>query len=162
MKRIARAFVGTCFLALSTGAVAGWEYHKDSDPFSDVDRSIVLATDKSYKSQDDLGIGFKCMEDGLNLLLIHKFLGGDSDDEVRVQMRVDKKEPYGPKYWKLFPGGKATWMPLGEVQRMVNEMREGTRLQIRIVDPLDGETLNQSVSLWGFSAAIEKLPCYAR
>jgi len=30
----------------------------------------------------------------------------------------------------------------------------------RVVDPHDGDTLDQSVSLAGFSAAVEKLSCY--
>lgn len=163
MARFARLITMTVICFSSSHAFAGWEYNRNADRFTDADRSSITASVDMYESQDTpLVIGLVCMEDGLNLLLSHKYLGGDSDNEILVQMRVDKKEPYGPNYWRLFPGREASWMPMADVPKMVRELRAGNQLHIRVVDPVDGETLNQSVSLQGFSGAIEKLSCYLR
>lgn len=163
MEKFARLLTAMMIYCLSSHAYAGWEYSRNVDRFTDADRSVITASADMYERQDTvLIIALGCMEDGLNLLLSHKYLGGDGDNEILVQMRIDKKEPYGPNYWRLFPGHEASWMPMADVPKMVRELRAGNQLHIRVVDPLDGETLNQSVSLQGFSGAIEKLSCYSR
>lgn len=144
-----------------SNTLANWEYSKSSDPFSDDDRSTITANAEIYGNQDVLLlIALKCMDDGLNVVLGHKYLGGDSDGEIRVELRVDKNETYGPKYWKLVSGHKFSWMPMADIAKLVREMRSGNILYMRVVDPADGETLTQSVNLQGFSAAIDKLSCY--
>lgn len=149
-------------LGATSTAFAGWEYHQQLDAFEDTDRSTVTASVDLYENLNvELVIGASCQFDGLNVMLSHKFLGGDSDDQVRVQLRVDKNEAYGPEYWNLGSNSRISWMPMRHVTNMIAQMKAGNRLVIRVVDPLDGETLNQSVSLIGFSRAVESLSCYS-
>lgn len=161
MSRLAIKIVALSICAFSSDVHAGWQYIQDADPFTDADRSAIVAGAELLGNQNThLSIALKCLEDGLNFLLGHKYLGGDSDNEIRVEMRVDKNQSYGPKYWKLAMGNELSWMPMADVPRMVGEMRSGTRLHIRVVDPVDGEVLTQAVSLRGFSAAAAKLSCF--
>ena len=158
-----RILLSIGMLGVTASAFAGWEYHEQLDAFEDTDRSTVTASVDLYENFDvELVIGASCQYDGLNIMLSHKYLGGDSDDQVRVQLRVDKNESYGPAYWDLGSNSRISWMPMRDVPNMIAQMKAGYRLLIRVVDPLDGETLTQAVSLVGFSAAVESLSCYRR
>ena len=114
-----------------------------------------------YEEGELLLIRVSCQADGLNIMLSHSYMAGDSDDEIRVQMRVDQNEAYGPTYWGVGSENKRSWMPMRDVPDMIAQMKAGRRLVIRAIDPFDGDSLNQAVSLFGFSASVEKLSCYA-
>ena len=161
MSRLAIKIVALSICAFGSDVHAGWHYIQDADPLTDADRSAIVAGAELLGDQNaHLSLALKCLEDGLNVLLGHKYLGGDSDNVTQVQTRVDRNQSYGPKYWKLMSGNELSWMPLADAPRIVREMQSGTRLHIRVVDPADGEVLTQSVSLRGFSAAVAKLSCF--
>lgn len=149
-------------MAVTTTSVAygEWEYTDKKDPFEDTDRSLITAAAGMYENDEELIISASCQFDGLNIQLVHSFLVGDSDEEVKVQMRVDDNEAYGPEYWSLASDSESSWMPMRDVPGMITQMRAGNRLIFRVVDPADGETLDQAVSLFGFSEALERLSCY--
>jgi len=86
-------------------------------------------------------------------------MGGDSDDQIRVIMRVDRNEALGPIYFDL-QGNDASWMPLRHVKNIVQQMINGESLVLRATDPLDNEQLQQKVSLEGFSSVVRKLSCF--
>lgn len=90
-------------LVFSSPATAQqWVYESFTDDFDDTDRSYVTPAPESIVDADGyLGLGFKCLSDGINLVLLHSYQGGDSDDEVLVRYRVDKNNAYGPSYWAL-------------------------------------------------------------
>lgn len=159
MSLFLRKMLIASFAMFSSISYAEWMYAEQKDPFNDNDRSYIHA-DLMYETDEELYIQARCDFDGLNIALGHRYLAGDSDDEVRVQMRVDQNEPHGPRYWSLNPDNESSWMPMRDVPNMIAQMKLGTRLVIRVVDPHDGDTLDQSVSLAGFSAAVEKLSCY--
>lgn len=154
--------IGLGMLGVGASALADWEYKEGRDPFTDEVRAMASPPSDMYEHDAPLVIGIKCEYDGLNILINHKYLGGDRDDDIQVQMRVDDNERYGPRYWRLEADHRHAWMPLSDVPNLVEEMRNGIRLLIRVTDPLDGESITQAVSLRGFSAALKKLPCYSR
>ena len=106
-----------------------------------------------------MALAVKCEFDGLNFQLTHSYMLGDSDEEVSVLLRIDNNEVYGPEYWSL-QANTISWMPLQHVKNIVEEMKSGDRMAIRITDLGDGEQLAEDVSLDGFSSSIEKLSCY--
>ena len=143
----------------SNFAKADWVYVQSTDPFEDHDTSSVSPDLASYSSDNELAISVRCEFDGLNILLTHSYMNGDSDEEVLAVLRIDKNEAYGPTYWDL-QGNTQSWMPLRNVRKVVEEMKQGDRILIRLIDPSDDEQLFEDVSLDGFDSAVEKLACY--
>ncbi|MDG2374916.1 MAG: invasion associated locus B family protein [Woeseiaceae bacterium] len=160
MSVLLRTLIALMAVTAASVANGEWEYTDKQDPFEDSDRSLISPATGMYENDEELVIIATCQFDGLNIRLGHSFMVGDSDEEVRVQMRVDENEAYGPEYWSLTSDSEGSWMPMRDVPRMIAQMRTGTRLIFRVVDPADGETLNQAVSLFGFSEALKKLSCY--
>jgi hypothetical protein len=147
-------------LAMSPIALANWEYEEKIDLFNDEDRSALAPTADLYgDSEVALSMVVKCEYDGLNILVGHSYMAGDSDDEILVELRVDGNDAYGPKYWSL-QGNEASWMPISDVRDFVEQMKNGGRLAIRVTDPFDQESNVQIIGLVGFSKAIEMLSCY--
>ena len=149
-----------CILLLESNLViAEWIYIESTDPFEDHDTSTISPDLKSYSYDNDLALAIKCEFDGLNFQLTHSYMIGDSDEEVSVLLRIDQNEVYGAEYWSL-QANTVSWMPLQHVKKIVEEMKSGDRIAIRITDPGDGEQLSEDVSLDGFSSAVERLSCY--
>jgi len=149
-----------CILLLASNLViAEWLYVESSDPFEDHDTSSISPDIASYSYENELALAVKCEFDGLNFQLTHSYMLGDSDEEVSVLLRIDNNEVYGPEYWSL-QANTISWMPLQHVKNIVEEMKSGDRMAIRITDLGDGEQLAEDVSLDGFSSSIERLSCY--
>lgn len=135
-----------------------WVYESVTDDFDDTDRSTVTPAPESFVEVDGyLGLGFKCFSDGINLLLLHGYQGGDSDDEVLVRYRVDKNVAYGPIYWSLAPNHDATFAPMEVVPKVISEMKAGSVISLRLTDPFDNQSLDSKIGLTGFTKAINKL-----
>lgn len=141
-------------------------YSEASDAFSDESRSGVFTMPMGSNSEGVLI--WKCMEDGLNVLYgFGKYLGGDSDNEVLVRFRIDKRAPVERRYWKLTSGsddvnGRYAFMPLEDVARFTSAALSGTKVAIEVVDPLDGEVLRHEFSLRGLTLALQRLECSKR
>ena len=134
-------------------------YTHATDAMDASDRSYVFtpATD-----EPSMGIAWKCLRDGLNVLLLFgsKYLGGDSDDEIMVRYRVDQNPASETHYWKLFSGNKSAYMrDMERVPGFTQQAKSGTRLVLRVTDPLDRETFDLEFSLKGLTRALGRLPC---
>ena len=149
----------TLLMLGSSFAKANWEFVQRSDPFEDHDTSFVYPDDASYSSANELTISVRCEVDGLNLLLSHSYMVGDSDGETLAVLRVDKNDAIGPFYFTL-QGNIQSWMPLRHVNDAVNQMKRGESIVVRITDPSDDEQLFEDVSLIGFADAVERLTCF--
>ena len=149
----------TLLMLGSSFAKANWEFIQRSDPFEDHDTSFVYPDDASYSSANELTISVRCEVDGLNLLLSHSYMVGDSDGETLAVLRVDKNDAIGPIYFTL-QGNSQSWMPLRHVNDAVNQMKRGESIVVRITDPSDDEQLFEDVSLTGFADAVERLTCF--
>ena len=149
----------TLLILGSSFAKANWEFTQRSDPFEDHDTSFVYPDDASYSSDNELTISVRCEVDGLNLLLSHSYMVGDSDGETLAVLRVDKNDAIGPIYFTL-QGNSQSWMPLRHVNDAVNQMKRGESIVVRITDPSDDEQLFEDVSLTGFADAVERLTCF--
>ena len=154
-----RVIFATLLMLGSSFAKGNWEFNQRSDPFEDHDTSFVYPDDASYSSDNELTISVRCEVDGLNLLLSHSYMIGDSDSETLAVLRVDKNDAIGPLYFTL-QGNSMSWMPLNYVKDIVDQMREGKRIVIRITDPSDDEQLFEDVALTGFADAVEQLTCF--
>ena len=131
----------------------------NSDPFTDVDRSLVYTASSTSEGRD-AALSWSCMEDGLNVIYRHgKYLGGDEDDEVLVRYRIDAGTPYGPSWWGMLQGHEATWMPMSEIAAFTRQARAGGTVIFEVVDPLDGERLRDSFSLRCLGPALGRLSC---
>lgn len=135
--------------------VGDFTVKRDTDPITDDDRSWMA----SHGEDTDVGLGLKCLEDGLNVLLMHKYLIGDSDDEIRVVYRFDNDTPVPEHYWMLATGKTLSFSPMGRIPWFIERAKTANRIAIRVVDPGDGEVLTDIVSLDGFSEALANLPC---
>lgn len=160
MPSIMKSFVVCVCVVLTQPTFAGWEYKAKLDEPDGIDRSDVLASTDLYQGRDGLIIAVKCEVDGLNIRLTHKHMTGDADGAVRVLMRIDENETYGPEAWSLAANNKASWMPMNNVPGMVTQLRSGDKLVLQLTDPANGDVLNQTVSLFGISGEIDKLSCY--
>lgn len=157
MKKSVFVLVGA--LCLANSAVA-WEYHERKDAIDDSDRSHIAPRNSDILSSngDTFLIGFKCEFDGLNFMVSHKYLIGDSDDDIRVYLRFDRGEAQS-YWWPLNVGNKITYADMSDVPGIVSAVKKSDRLTVRIVDPADGETMTSVFSLAGVTNSISKLSC---
>lgn len=139
--------------------VGSFLYTHAQDDFTDEDRSYVITMDED----GDGGLGWKCLADGLNVILgIGGYMGGDSDDDIRVRYRFDRREPSGYEYWGLSSSNKVAFMRMNRVLDFTAEARRSSTVVVEAVDPLDGETRRFHFDLEGAEAALDRLPCAAR
>lgn len=102
------------------------------------------------------------MSDGLNMLIMHKYLAGDRDDEVLVRYKIDDQPASESQSWSMYNSSKATMVPMSEVREITERLKVANRLLIRVVDPADSEVLEDSFSLDGLTTALNRLSCYRR
>ncbi len=160
---LASAFLAlaSCLLAAPLNAqqmIGAFHFTSSIDAFDEVDRSFFF----QLGPKADLTIGWKCMSDGLNMIIMHKYLAGDRDDEVLVRYKVDDQPASESEYWSLYNNSKATMVPMSQVRSITERLKGANRLLIRVVDPADSEVLEDSFSLDGLSSALNRLSCYRR
>lgn len=164
-KVLALAFLAFSLLSTMASGQSSrygrFSFVADVDEFDGRDTSFVYTESKTDSSRDAALI-WRCLADGLNILYRwDKYLGGDSDNEVRVRYRIDGSEPVGPQYWGLMQSRKSGHAPMNLVQTLSAEAKAGKELLIEVVDPLDGERLTDRFSLIGLSEALKRLSCAA-
>lgn len=132
-------------------------YSHQLDDFTDEDRSFIVTFDEDEEG----ALVWRCLADGLNVLLnVGKYMGGDSDDDIRVRYRFDRNEASGFQYWRLFPGqNEIAYMGMSNVDEFTEEALDATQVVIEAVDPLDGESRRLRMSLKGLTKAITRLTC---
>lgn len=130
-----------------------WEYVERKDPITDANRSRVEVI-----NNEGHALSFMHMEDGINVVLLWgKYFGGDRLDRVQVTYRIDSQVAVGPRNWHLMTSKRAAWMPMNEIAGFRQALSRGQTITIRIVDPLDGETITTAFPLAGFNNVVRRL-----
>lgn len=145
----------------ATAYQGDWTYTADADPIDDSDRSMAMTLSPETSGGDYGSLGFKCLVDGMNVIIgWGSYFGGDSDDDVVVVHRFDSEPASPQQYWHLFPGSnEMAWMPMDLVPQFVADARQSRKVAVRVSDPLDGETKTFTYSLDGAAAMMDRLPC---
>jgi hypothetical protein len=171
MRRARSLVLAFGWLAVAWGAFGGlaaaqgtgdFSVELATDPFDDSNRSFILNVDPiDFHDGDNLAFGAKCLEDGLNILVIWgKYFAGDDEGRVAVRHRIDDQAAGPEEMWEMFAGQEMAWMPMHLVGEFVAAARAGRRILIRVVDPFDGETITNEFELVGFGPALDQiLPC---
>lgn len=128
------------------------------DELTDEDRSYVLVPGE-HNEDTDLTLGWKCEEDGMVLMVITGYMGGDSNNRVVVRYRFDSEEPSPEERWRLYAGDRRAHAPAGRMAELTRRAREAERVVIRVTDPLDGEVKTNTFPLNGVSRALDRLTC---
>ncbi|HLV26440.1 MAG TPA: hypothetical protein VKZ41_09010 [Gemmatimonadales bacterium] len=130
-----------------------------ADPIDDSNRSYIAAG-VAGEAQGG-SIEWRCMEDGLNVVLdIGKYFGGDDDDEIQVITRVDQDANSGMVYWPLLQSHTSAYMPMDRVAAFTRRAKTARQIAVRATDPLDGETLTFVFPIEQFDRALSQiLPC---
>ena len=164
--QILKTLVGTVMALVVSGVVVAadsthgaFTYSKSKDAFTDEDRSFIYTSSTSSRRKS-ASIAWRCLEDGLNVFyLFDSYMSGDSDKDVLVRYRIDDLSPSGQEFWGLAQEQKGAFMPMNEVAEFTNVARAGSKIVFEVVDPMDGERLQDTFSLYGLTAALTKLPC---
>ena len=129
----------TAFIAImiSQTASAQVEFNEDVDDFTGKDNSHVSVLPEG----DMFLLGFKCLSGNINVILGHKYLGGDSDGDISVYVKFNDEEVTGPEWYSLQSGNRITLFDKRDVDPFVSEAVRSNKVAIRIIDPLDQEVL---------------------
>jgi hypothetical protein len=126
------------------------------DALTDANSSFIL----SIAENEEGGLGWKCMEDGLNVILvIGTYYAGDEDDDIIVQYRFDQAEPEPQEYWALLSGKEMAYIRMDRVAAFTARALTSHRVVVRAVDPYDNETRTFVISMRGLDRALRNLPC---
>lgn len=152
-----RSLLLSLFLLLVAVPVVGAQdvrYVRDIDAMTDGDRSYLMLDGQAFS------LSWRCEDDGLNVRVLTKYLGGNRDDQIRVQYRFDDRAPSPPQWWEQHSNNRIAYAPL----RWVNDLTEGgiasNRITVEVIDPVDGERLVQRFSLRGLKVGLNRLACY--
>ena len=140
--------------------IGAFTYSHNLDDFTDEDRRLIITQDLG---EDGL-LSWRCMSDGLNILLhVGGYMGGDSDDDILVRYRFDKNDPSEFGYWRLLPGqNRIAYIRMNKVDEFTEDALNAAEVVMEAVDPLDSESRRFRMSLTGLNRAIERLPCAER
>lgn len=126
------------------------------DVITDEDTSFIL----SIADNEEGALGWRCLEDGLNVVLaIGGYYEGDEDDDIVVQYRFDEEEADPQEYWALFAGKESAYIRMHRVAPFTARARESRSIAVRAVDPYDDETRTFIFGLEGLDQAMKYLPC---
>lgn len=101
----------------------------------------------------------ECLNDELALILDWSdYLIGNSDNEVKVEFRIDSRDPDPGRHWTLSYGFQGR-MPIDLWPNFRRQANSGRTVFFRITDPQDGEGLSHRFSLVGFGRALKRLSC---
>lgn len=131
-------------------------FNDDYDEFTEKDNSHVMITPSSGVN---LVIAWKCFSDGLNILLAHGWMGGDNDDDVVVMYKFDDEPASSQKWYALQPNNEITIFDVGDVNDFTKKALASQKFLIRVIDPLDKDTITSSFEPKGLADALQKLRC---
>jgi hypothetical protein len=158
-------FLSAFVLALAVTAhaqepqmIGSFAYVHSLDPMTDADRSTIMNLGEDTSSRS-LSLGWRCMSDGLNILVLTGHMGGDRSDRVVVQYRLDSSPASESQRWQQSSNSQAAFAPMNQVSQLTQAMMNSKKVVVRVSDPLDGETKTNTFSLSGLSEALRKLPC---
>lgn len=126
------------------------------DALTDANSSFIL----SMAESEEGALGWKCMEDGLNVVLAFgTYYEGDQDNDILVQYRFDETEPDPQEYWGLLSGKEMAFIRMAKVAPFTGRALDAKRIVVRAVDPYDNETRTFVFGVKGLEDALENLPC---
>ncbi len=144
--------------AIPMEAVGQVSYVPGLDEMTDEDNSAVVAIADAgdWKATT---LGWKCLGDGLNVVLLTKHLTG-RNNRISVTYRFDTDEAVGPVMWEQGAGSnKIAFAPMHVVPGFVARAKTANRVVIRVRDPADNETVTNTFYLAGAGRALNQLPC---
>lgn len=106
----------------------------------------------------DAGLGWVCLDDGLNVVLyLGRYFGGDGDHDIEVRHRFDAGRPSGTEYWHLFGDNTSAYRSLDAVHDFTARALDADSVTVRATDPYDGEQLTVTFGLDGLDALLQRL-----
>lgn len=148
--------VALTFALFSSSAIGQIQYNESVDEFTGENNSVVMITGSNNK----LFLGWRCLSDRLVVILGHKYMGGDSDDDVYVRTKFDDDEPSGTKYYQLAANNRMTMFDRTDVSLFTKQSIAANQVMIRVTDPLDNGSVTGTFTTEGLETALKKLPCY--
>ena len=131
------------------------------DRFDDTESKLMTSAPLNYAERDMVALSLMCLEDGLNVVVYWgRYFAGDQNERVQVRYRFDDRAASDEQLWTMTGGNHAAWMPMHLVDEFVRTARSSRSILVRVVDPLDNDTIASETSLEGFSQALDAmLPC---
>ena len=140
----------------SRSRIGAFYFLEQLDDFTDEDRSLIY----SYDEDNDNSLDWRCMEDGLNVVVdFDTYYGGDEDDDILVRYRFDDQPATEHEYWRLLTDKEAAYIRMNQVATFTRTALASGEVLMELVDPTDDETLRFRVSLNGLREALSQLPC---
>jgi hypothetical protein len=141
----------------ASSAQAQFTYFENKDDMTDADRSYTFSTGDGDRP---MALSFACTAGGLRVfVLLGRYMGGDRNDQVRVQMRFGNETAQPEQRWPLTTNSKAALVPVSGTVAMVAKVRAHDTVLVRAIDPLDGEVRTSRISLAGFEQVYARLGC---
>lgn len=149
-----------------TEKIGAFNVARQTDALTDT--KIVAASTESSASDRKSSLEWRCQNSTpIIIYYFNRRFAGDKDI-VRIQYRVDQNPPISDQeVWVLLPGsrGRAAFLQgdnsiyIEMMQKFTRSLKSGTKLLIEVTDPIDGESVRDTFSLVGLSAALKKLDC---
>lgn len=138
-----------------------WALSVSVDPFDDSEQRFITSVPLNSNERDSVVLALACFRDGLNVVIYWgRYFGGDSNDRVRVRYRFDDLPASSEQLWEMLDDSEAAWMPMNRVDEFVRTARNSRSVLIRVVDPLDNDTITSETRLNGLNQALDALlPC---
>jgi hypothetical protein len=158
MKKVLGLFV--FFLATAWAQnqqIGSFQYVESIDPMTDVDTSFILTEDPEGTRMRTGGLAWRCMDDGLNVVLFaDEYLG--SRDPAQVRWRFDSQEVTPLQRWLLSTRGTAAFAPMGEIANFTRNALEAARVVMQVTDFGD-RVYTYTYMLDGLEEALGLLTC---
>jgi len=104
------------------------------------------------------GLGWVCLDDGLNVVLyLGGYFGGDDDHDIEVRYRFDGGAASETEYWRLFSDNESAFLALAGVPGFTASALDADSVTIRATDPYDGERLTVTFGLAGLDSLLQRL-----
>jgi hypothetical protein len=154
-----------CLLGIGGRAEAqtGWQLNQNRDSMTGSSSPFISVFALSDEKNTRGILALSCPRlDGVAtptlMIGLGSYMGGDSDGDVAVLIRFDQTPALSSQWWAL-ARGNAIAMRVAGVDDLIERMRRGSVMRIRVTDPLDGERRTWAFSLRGFTNALNQLPC---
>lgn len=124
------------------------------DPLDNTNRSLAF----SATTDEEKGLAWKCLGDGLNVILtFDMYIPDDRGRQLLVRHQFDHQEKPVPGYWTLGRDGKAAYLPLKDVESFTEEAKSSKRVVLRVSDPIWGDSYTFDFSLSKLKSALGRI-----
>jgi hypothetical protein len=106
----------------------------------------------------ELGLGWVCLDDGLNVVLyLGGYFEGDEERDIEVRYRFDDGRPSDTEYWRLFSDNEAAFLWRDAVEQFTDAALAADSVTIRTTDPFDRETITAAFGLEALDEVLDRL-----